>query len=216
MADEPRMNFYRTFYDLTTLLPERERQKVNTALLDYFFNGTEPIGLSENGMKVFNGCAGRITKSRTNAANRAAGYAQTERATDCPTEQPTEGATKRATKPPTERATKVPTKELTKHAPEREREGDIEKEGDSAGVKRARFTAPTVEEVRGYAEEYAASKRLDPSDFSAERFVDHYASTGWRVGKSPMRDWRATVRNWVRSDCRELAGEVPGSVYDSL
>ena len=79
MAEEPRMNFYRTFYDLTTLLPERERQKVNTALLDYFFNGTEPIGLSENGMKVFNGCAGRITKSRTNAANRAAGYAQTER-----------------------------------------------------------------------------------------------------------------------------------------
>lgn len=83
-------------------------------------------------------------------------------------------------------------------------------------MKRARFSAPTVDEVRGYAEEYAASKRLDPSGFSAERFVDHYASTGWRVGKSPMRDWRATVRNWVRSDCRELAGEVSGSVYDSL
>ena len=34
MAEEKRMNFYRTFYDLTTLLPEAERRKVNTALLD--------------------------------------------------------------------------------------------------------------------------------------------------------------------------------------
>ena len=42
MADEKRMNFYRTFYDLTTLLPEAERRKVNTALLDYFFEGIEP------------------------------------------------------------------------------------------------------------------------------------------------------------------------------
>lgn len=83
-------------------------------------------------------------------------------------------------------------------------------------MKRVRFTAPTVEEVRSYAEEYAASKRLDPSSFSAERFVDHYASTGWRVGKSPMRDWRSAVRNWVRTDCGEPAGEATGSVYDSL
>ena len=71
MAEEKRMNFYRTFYDLTTLLPEAERRKVNTALLDYFFEGIEPKGLSESGMKVFKGCEGRISKSRTNAANVA-------------------------------------------------------------------------------------------------------------------------------------------------
>lgn len=220
MAEEPRMNFYRTFYDLTTLLPERERQKVNTALLDYFFNGTEPIGLSENGMKVFNGCAGRITKSRTNAANRAAGYAQTERATDSQTEAHTEGATKRATKPPTKRVTKPSTERAaeapTKHAPEREGEGDRDKEGEGAGVKRTRFTAPTAEEAMAYASEYAVGKGLDPSGFHAERFIDYYASVGWKVGSKPMRDWRAAIRGWVAKDCGPITEGVGADAYDRL
>ena len=29
-----------------------------------------------------------------------------------------------------------------------------------------------------------------------DRFVDYYISNGWRVGKNPMKDWRATVRTW--------------------
>ena len=30
----------------------------------------------------------------------------------------------------------------------------------------------------------------------AEQFVAFYASNGWRVGKNPMKDWRASVRTW--------------------
>ena len=32
----------------------------------------------------------------------------------------------------------------------------------------------------------------------SERFYDFYSSKGWMVGKNPMKDWRAAVRNWVR------------------
>ena len=29
-------------------------------------------------------------------------------------------------------------------------------------------------------------------------FIDYYSSNGWKVGKNAMKDWKATVRNWVR------------------
>lgn len=58
---------------------------------------------------------------------------------------------------------------------------------------RHRFVPPTVDEVRAYCSEKGYS--VDP-----ERFVAHYTSNGWRVGKNPMRDWKASVRTWVRKD----------------
>ena len=57
----------------------------------------------------------------------------------------------------------------------------------------SRFTPPTLEEVKAYCEERKNS--VDP-----ERFIDYYSSNGWMVGKSKMKDWKATVRNWERSD----------------
>ena len=62
----------------------------------------------------------------------------------------------------------------------------------------SRFTPPSVEEVRVYCAERKNS--VDP-----ERFVDFYASKGWLVGKSKMKDWRAAVRSWERSDSQQRA-----------
>ena len=204
MADEKRMNFYRTFYDLTTLLPEAERRKVNTALLDYFFEGIEPKGLSESGMKVFKGCEGRISKSRTNAANVANRYSDSK-----PTNEPTNVDANN----PANDASDATTKPL----PERERD----KEGDKERGKTARFRAPSPAEVSEYAHQFAADKGLDLTalDFDPERFVDFYAQKGWMVGRSRMRDWRATVRNWLRTSRPRngIAKEVPDdgfSAYD--
>lgn len=184
MAEEKRMNFYRTFYDLTTLLPEAERRKVNTALLDYFFEGIEPKGLSESGMKVFKGCEGRISKSRTNAANVANRYSDSK-----PTNEPTNVDTNSASEAPTE----LP--------PEGERDREVDKEGAKEKRKVARFRAPSPAEVSEYAQQYAATKNLDlrAIDFDPEYFCDYYESNGWHVGKQPMKDWKATVRRWLRT-----------------
>ncbi len=58
---------------------------------------------------------------------------------------------------------------------------------------RARFTPPTVDEVSAYCEEKGYG-------ISPEKFLDYYASNGWKVGRNPMKDWRAAVRNWSRND----------------
>ena len=57
----------------------------------------------------------------------------------------------------------------------------------------ARFTPPTLDEVRSYCLERGNS--VDP-----ERFVDFYESKGWMVGNSKMRDWKAAVRGWEKRD----------------
>ena len=69
----------------------------------------------------------------------------------------------------------------------------IDSERLRSGESKKRFRPPTVEEVEAYCIE--RNNKVD-----AERFVDFYASNGWRVGKNPMKDWKAAVRNWERKD----------------
>ena len=87
-----------------------------------------------------------------------------------------------------------------------EEEGEQEETRKRAG----RFRPPDESEVRAYCE----ARR---NGISAEAFVNFYASKGWKVGSSPMRDWRAAVRTWetkrregvpaVRTASREARNE---------
>ena len=52
---------------------------------------------------------------------------------------------------------------------------------------------PTLEEVRAYA-----AQRGDPLD--PEAFMDYYTANGWKVGRNPMKDWKAAVRTWARKE----------------
>lgn len=91
--------------------------------------------------------------------------------------------------------------DASKHRPEIESESEKEIEKEKVKRKRAaaRFSAPSAEDVRAYAEERGLE--IDPA-----AFVDFYSAKGWRVGTSPMRDWRAAVRNWCRRDARGKPG----------
>lgn len=55
-----------------------------------------------------------------------------------------------------------------------------------------RFVPPTAQEVEDYCDRLG--EYID-----ADRFVDYYQSIGWLVGNKPMKDWKATVRNWIRT-----------------
>lgn len=59
--------------------------------------------------------------------------------------------------------------------------------------RRSTFSPPTVEEVAAYCRERGNS-------INAQTFVDFYASKGWKVGNSPMKDWKAAVRTWEKRD----------------
>ena len=56
------------------------------------------------------------------------------------------------------------------------------------------FIKPTVEDIEKYCDEKGIF------GFDAQKFIDYYDSNGWKVGRNPMKDWRATVRTWVRND----------------
>jgi hypothetical protein len=58
--------------------------------------------------------------------------------------------------------------------------------------KGARFVKPTLEEVKAYCTERG-------NNVDAEHFYDYYEANGWRVGKNPMKDWKASVRTWERN-----------------
>lgn len=62
---------------------------------------------------------------------------------------------------------------------------------DTISIKR--FVKPKVEEVRAYCKE--RNNNVD-----AEKFISHYDSNGWKVGKSPMKDWKSAVRTWERNN----------------
>ena len=62
---------------------------------------------------------------------------------------------------------------------------------DTISVKR--FVKPDAEEIESYCKERNNS-------VDAQQFFDYYESKGWKVGKSPMKDWKASVRTWEKND----------------
>jgi hypothetical protein len=137
-------------------------------------------------------------------------------------------ASKTGSKPPSKSGSKTQSKAASNDAskPESKRASEEEEEeelgkGIKESGKTARFRAPSPAEVAEYAEQFAADKGLDliALDFDPERFVDFYAQKGWMVGRSHMKDWKATVRNWLRTSKprNESVKEVPDdgfSAYD--
>ena len=137
-------------------------------------------------------------------------------------------ASETGSKPPSNSGSKTQSKAASNDAskPESKRASEEEEEEESGkGIKErgkaARFRAPSPEEVDEYARSYAEGKSLDlaSTDFDPERFVDFYAQKGWMVGKAKMKDWKASVRIWVRSSKPKngMAKEVPDdgfSAYD--
>lgn len=62
--------------------------------------------------------------------------------------------------------------------------------------KRKRFTPPTVDEVKAYCLE--RNNGIDPEAFTA-----FYASKGWKVGNSQMKDWKQAIITWEKREQRE-------------
>jgi len=65
----------------------------------------------------------------------------------------------------------------------------VNKENNVNKVESKRFTPPSVLDVSLYVSEKGFH-------FDPQQFVDHYISVGWIVGKTKMKDWQATARNW--------------------
>ena len=60
----------------------------------------------------------------------------------------------------------------------------------SSSPSSSRFIPPSVEDVAEYGQ------TLQPAFLDADKFVNFYESKGWKIGKNPMKSWKAAVRTW--------------------
>ncbi len=89
---------------------------------------------------------------------------------------------------------------------EKDRVGEKGSAGGGTAPQK-RFEKPTVEEIAKYCEE--RQNGIDP-----QQFFDFYESKGWKVGREPMKDWRACVRTWEKREGGKPAKPAPNSKYN--
>ena len=69
------------------------------------------------------------------------------------------------------------------------------KDTNNSADKPHGFTPPNIQDVRAYCKE--RGNKVDP-----ENFWDFYQSKNWMIGKNKMKDWKAAVRTWERSEAK--------------
>ena len=82
---------------------------------------------------------------------------------------------------------------------------NIDKDKEEIKIKKKMFSKPTLVEVTTYCTE--RKNKVDPG-----KWMDHYISNGWLVGKNHMKDWKAAVRTWERNNMIENKGDADSSV----
>jgi len=78
---------------------------------------------------------------------------------------------------------------------DKDKDQDKDKLG-KGGVGEKGFTKPTFAEVEAYCLE--RKNGIRPAQFLA-----FYESNGWKVGKNPMKNWKAAVVTWENSEKRK-------------
>lgn len=80
---------------------------------------------------------------------------------------------------------------------------------NNVNKKKRGFSPPSLQEVADYCLERKNS--VDP-----QTFIDFYSSKGWMVGKTKMKDWKASVRTWEKRNdtSRQIGGNARLSKSD--
>lgn len=191
----------------------REGDELIGMIVRYLRTGEEPEPRTDTQEAVLTAIRPVMETSRSRiVAGGNGGKSLSSDASKAESKRPSKTGSKPQSKSGSKTSSELASKAESKRTSEEEVGRGIKEEG-KAGA--ARFRAPSPEEVAEYASAYAASKGIDlaSTDFDPERFVDFYAQKGWMVGKSRIKDWKASVRNWVRTSKpkHETRLEVTGS-----
>lgn len=74
------------------------------------------------------------------------------------------------------------------------------------------FQKPTQQDIAIYMSEKGCQGYIEEAD----RFFNYYESNGWCVGKKPMKDWKAAVRNWLKNNYSQPNKSERNAVSASL
>ena len=201
--ERKQFTWYRSYYDALKELPAEEFRDIVLAVCAYALDGEEPE-LSGVARAIFTLIRPTLEVGRSKAENRSRAeqtLLSAEQTGNRP-EQTKNKPEQTQNKPEQTQNKRKQTgnkPEQTRKEKEKEKEREKESENDSycsppppSGPKR--FVPPTLAEVQSYV-----AQRQSPVD--PQGFIDFYASKGWMVGKTPMKDWKAACRNaetWER------------------
>ena len=201
--ERKQFTWYRSYYDALKELPAEEFRAIVLAVCAYALDGEEPE-LSGVARAIFTLIRPTLEVGRSKAENRSR-TEQTPLSAEQDSDKREQAENKRKQTDNKRKQTDNIRKqtdnkpEQTRKEKEKEKEREKESENDSycsppppSGPKR--FVPPTLAEVQSYVAE-----RQSPVD--PQGFIDFYASKGWMVGKTPMKDWKAACRNaetWER------------------
>ena len=174
----------------------REGDELIGMIVRYLRTGEEPEPRTDAQEAVLTSVQPVMNTSRSRIVAGGNGGSKT------PSNGESNDASKQQSKPRSKCTSKTPSNGESNDASKQQSE---EEEEVGRGIKeeekerKIRFRAPSPAEVDEYARGYAKTKgiALASTDFDSEYFVDFYASKGWRVGTSPMKDWKASVRGWI-------------------
>ena len=182
--------FYRSYYDAIKVLPKKEQTAVMLALCAYALDKVEP-NLTGTAGAIFT----LIRPTLDSGWKKAIGG--------------TRGTPQKDNEKIAERCGKDTAKEKEW---EKEKEGEIEIENECYTPKppkgAKRFSPPSFDDVKSYCQE--RGNGVDP-----QAFVDWYTSNGWKVGKNPMKDWKAAVRTWERKEANHGRNGSADSAVES-
>lgn len=210
------MNFYRSFWDMSNVLPAAGRRRFVTAVVDYFFTGEEPSGLTSKEAALFSGIRGRVDASRSGAefarrryegAAKAPGVGAGAVRQAVGNGHPNDG-TQRAPQRGSQRGTQDDT-----HATEGE--GEIKRGREGARARtHADSAEPDRSEVRAWFEANGTGMGRERLAAEADAFFDHFSAQGWVTGAGvPISRWQAKASAWLRRAAESSTGErgrVPG------
>lgn len=177
------------------ILPPEQYKNVLTKMRQYVEHGKEPEGLEDLEKMAFESLRSSMdtnieTYRRSILANRKngrkGGRPRKATETDGIAEEPTEthGFSEKPLKP---MGVKVQSTTDTKVS-------DSSSAEALPPTPKSRFSPPDVETVKSYFAEKGGTEA------QAIRFHAYYESNGWKVGRNPMKNWKAAASGWISRD----------------
>lgn len=206
------MNFYRSFWDMSNVLPAAGRRRFVTAVVDYFFTGLEPVGLTSKEAALFSGIRGRVDASRSGAEFARRRYEGVAKAPSVGADAVRQARGNDHPNGGTQRGSQGGTQANT-HATEGE--GEVKREREGAGGRvRTESAEPDRSEVRAWFEANGTGMGRERLAAEADAFYDHFSAQGWVTGAGvPISRWQAKASAWLRRAAESSTGErgrVPG------
>jgi len=176
--------FYRSFWEAVQELPPKDKTAVLSAICEYALDETTPP-LSGVPKAIF-----ALIKPTLDTAAKKAEIGKLG------------GSKAKAGSKQSESKTEANDNQTeSKKESKKEKELEIE---NKCYISAPRTSKPTLDEVSAYCLERG-------NDVDPERWYAYYESNGWRVGKNPMKDWKAAVRTWERNGIEKPRQEQPKS-----